>query len=52
MAGEWTNDKELNIRTKLGLRLLMMMFAIVAPYQFGKNFETEMGAIKKILDEA
>ena len=52
MSKEWTNDEQLNIRTKLGLRLLLMMFTIVAPYQFGAKFEGELTAIKKILDES
>lgn len=52
MSEEWSNEKALNIRTKLGLRLLLMMFTIVSPYQFGNKFEAELEAVKKMLDEA
>lgn len=48
---EWSNEDPLNIRTKLGIRLLLMIFAIIAPYQFGNKFESELTSIKKMLDE-
>ena len=51
MSKEWTNEDALYIRTKLGLGLLLMMFAIVAPYEFGSEFEDELKAVKKMLDE-
>ena len=53
MGGEQGMDNEdaLYIRTKLGLGLLLMMFAIVAPYEFGSKFEEELKAVKKMLDE-
>lgn len=51
MSKEWTNEDQLSNRTKLGLHLLLMVFTIVAPYQFGSKFGGELTAIKKILDD-
>ena len=51
MSKEWTNEDALYIRTKLGLRLLLMMFAIVPRCEFDSKFEEELKAVKKMLDE-
>lgn len=52
MNSDWSNEKSLNIRTKLALRVLMLMFSIIAPYQFGHQFEAEIKSLKEMLDKA
>jgi hypothetical protein len=48
---DWQNDKSLDLRTKLGLRVLMLMFRIISPYRFAHEFEKELTALQKQLDE-
>lgn len=52
MSDHWDNDTKLGIRTKLALRILMLMFKILAPYEFEHRFEKENEAIAKAIDEA
>lgn len=48
---EWQNSEKLDLRTKLGLRVLMLMFRIISPYRFAHEFEKELTALQKQLDE-
>jgi hypothetical protein len=50
-AEDWQNGAKLDIRTKLGLRVLMLMFRIISPYRFAHEFEKELTALQKQLDE-
>lgn len=49
---QWTNEKDLDFRTKLGLRVLFLIFKVIAPYQFAHGFEKEIEAIQKQINEA
>lgn len=49
---DWDNQEKLNIRTKLGLRVLMLMFRIISPYRFAHEFKEELAALQKQLDES
>lgn len=52
MATEtWDNKLDMGIRTKLGLQVLMLMFRIIAPYQFGHQYEAELSALIKELEK-
>ncbi len=50
MSKEWENEDKLNVRTKIGLKVLFLMFKVIAPYQFASQFEKDIEAIKKELD--
>ncbi len=49
---EWGNDAPIDYRTKLGLRVLLLIFKVIAPYRFANGFEKEIVAIQKQIDEA
>ena len=48
----WENNEKLSIRTKIALRVLMLMFKILAPYEFEHRFEKENEALIKAINEA
>lgn len=38
----WDNKEPIGIRTKLALRVLLLMFKILSPYQFEHRFEKDI----------
>lgn len=42
MADNWDNKEPIGIRTKLALRVLLLMFKILSPYQFEHRFEKDL----------
>lgn len=42
---DWGNEEPMNLRTKIALRVLMLMFKILSPYRFEHRFEKELKAI-------
>ena len=42
MAENWDNKEPIGIRTKLALRVLLIMFKILSPYQFEHRFEKDL----------
>lgn len=46
----WDNKEPIGMRTKLALRVLMLMFKILSPYQFEHRFEKDMGDLQKAID--
>ncbi len=48
MAENWDNKEPIGIRTKLALRVLLLMFKILSPYQFEHRFEKDL---KKLEDD-
>lgn len=48
----WSNESQLDYRSKLGLRILLLIFKVVSPYRFGNEFSKEIEAIQKQIDEA
>lgn len=44
---EWTNDTPLDIRTKIALKVLLLMIKILSPYRFKHEYEKEFDAIAK-----
>lgn len=47
---DWTNGKELNVRQKLALRLIVLAIGILEPYQFAHQFEKEFADIKALIN--
>lgn len=42
MAENWDNKEPIGIRTKLALRVLLLMFKILSPYQFEHRFSKDL----------
>ena len=51
MSKEWDNEASLNLRTKLALKILLLMIKVIAPYQFATKFEKELEEIGKLIYE-
>lgn len=49
MSKEWDNETKLNLRTKLSLKILLLMVKVIAPYQFATKFEKELEDINKLI---
>jgi hypothetical protein len=45
-ADNWDNKEPIGIRTKLALRVLLLMFKILSPYQFEHRFEKDLGKLE------
>lgn len=43
---EWENEEPLHLRTKLALRVLLLMFKILGPYRFEHRFEKDLAALE------
>jgi len=48
----WEDSRPLDYRTKLGLRVLLLIFKVISPYKFAHDFEKEIAAIQKQVDDA
>lgn len=46
MAENWDNKEPIGIRTKLALRVLLLMFKILSPYQFEHRFSADLTALE------
>lgn len=38
----WENKDEIGVRTKIALRILLLMFKVLSPYQFEHRFEKDI----------
>jgi len=47
---EWTNDKQLNLRSRIALKLLLLAIKVVEPYQFGHQFEEDYKKLNDLID--
>lgn len=38
----WTNDEKIDLRTKIALKVLMLMFKVLSPYRFAHEFKKDL----------
>ena len=54
MAGsqddKYSNNKPLNLRTRISLKILLLMYRTLAPYEYEHQFKTEINDIAKAID--
>lgn len=54
MAGsqddKYSNNKPLNLRTRISLKILLLMYRTLAPYEYEHQFKTEINDIAKSID--
>ena len=48
---EWSNNEELGTRTKIALRILLLMVKVVAPYRWEHEYKKEIEAVDKAIVE-
>lgn len=47
MAENWDNKEPIGVRTKLALRVLLLMFKILSLYQFEHRFSKDLTELEK-----
>lgn len=45
----WTNDKPLNLRQAIALKLVVIAIKIVAPYEYNHQFEKDWKELEDII---
>lgn len=54
MAGKqdevYSNSKPLNLRTRISLKILLLMYRTLAPYEYEHQFKSEINDIAKAID--
>lgn len=54
MAGsqdeKYSNSKPLNLRTRISLKILLLMYRTLAPYEYEHQFKSEIDGIAKAID--
>ena len=54
MAGKqdevYSNSKPLNLRTRISLKILLLMYRTLSPYEYEHQFKTEINDISKAID--
>lgn len=48
---DWTNDKALNLRSRIALKLILLAIKVVEPYQFGHQFTEDYNKLNELIDE-
>ncbi len=43
----WDNDDPIDLRTKIALKILILMFKILSPYKFEHRFEKDLKSINE-----
>ena len=52
MADRWNNENKIDIRTKIAVRVLLVIVKILEPYKFKHEFQSDFDAIEKSIKEA
>lgn len=52
MADRWNNENKLDIRSKIAVRVLLLIVKILEPYKFQHEFTKDFEAIEKSIKEA
>lgn len=51
MDEEYGNDKPVDFRTKLALKILMVMIRIIMPYRYEHQFDKQLNEINGLIDK-
>jgi len=47
---KYSNDKPITLRTRIALKLLLLMYRTLTPYQYEHQFKKEIDDIAKAID--
>lgn len=50
-SDRWNNENKLDIRSKIAVRVLLLIVKILEPYKFKHEFEKDFEAIDKAVKE-
>jgi len=48
---DWANEDVIDLRTKLALKVLFLIFKVLSPYRFEHRFEKEITDLQKSIME-
>lgn len=51
-SDRWNNENKLDIRSKIAVRVLLLIVKILEPYKFQHEFTKDFEAIEKSIKEA
>ena len=43
----WANDEKIDLRTKIALKVLILMFKVLSPYRFAHEFKKDLEQLEK-----
>lgn len=43
----WENNNEIDLRTKIALKVLIIMFKVISPYKFAHQFQADIEKLEK-----
>lgn len=46
-AEDWENDSKIDLRTKIALKVLLIIFKVLSPYRFANEFKKDLEALEK-----
>lgn len=46
----WENENPIDLRTKIALKVLFLIFRVLSPYRFSHDFEKEITSIQKEIE--
>lgn len=44
---EWTNQEKIDLRSKIALKVLLIIFKVLSPYRFASQFEKDIAQLEK-----
>lgn len=44
---DWNNDQKIDLRGKIALKVLLLIFKILSPYKFAHEFEADIKQLEK-----
>lgn len=44
---DWENEDKIDLRTKIAVKVLFMIFKVLSPYRFEHRFEKELTELQK-----
>lgn len=44
---EWTNQEKIDLRSKIALKVLLIIFKVLSPYRFANQFEKDIAQLEK-----
>lgn len=44
---DWENDNKIDLRTKIALKVLIIIFKVLSPYKFAHEFKADIEKLEK-----
>ena len=48
---EWENENKIDFRTKVAMKVLLLLFKVLSPYRFASQFEKDISQLEKDIYE-